>query len=121
MKPVFHFIPAGGGTKAFFNNFFQFFFIRNTLDTRPIGNVFKDTLRERRRLLEYHAYAVPQGQGIDFLENILAFKEDLARNAASFYPVVHAVQRLEKCRFAAAGGPDKRCDFILIYFHRNIF
>ena len=90
------------------------------MDTRPIGDVFKDALRERRRLLEYHAYAVPQGQGIDFLENILAFKEDLARNAAAFYPVVHAVQRLEERRFSAARRPDEGRNFVFIYLHGNI-
>ena len=91
------------------------------MDTRTVSDIFINALRERRRLLEDHTDAIAQGQGVDFLEDILAFKADIARDPAAFDPVVHTVQCLEECRFAAARRADESRDFILLNLHVDVF
>ena len=121
LEAVLHFIPAGRLTKALFDDGVELRLILDALDARTVSDIFIDALRERRRLLEDHADTVAQGQGVDFLEDILAFKADIARDPAAFDPVIHTVQGLEERRFAAARRTDESRDFILLDFHVDVF
>ena len=76
-----------------------------------VGDVVVDAHGEGIRLLENHADLPPQLVDVDLRgEDILPIVLDLALDAHARHEIVHAVERLEERRFAAAGGADEGRD-----------
>ena len=78
---------------------------------RAVGNVVVDAHGEGVGLLEHHADALAQQVHVHAAVNVLAVQRDAALDAAVGDEVVHAVERFQQRRFAAAGRPDERGDF----------
>ena len=82
-------------------------------DPRPECDVVVDRLRERVRLLEDHADPAADLDRIDVTAvHIDAVVEHLAFDADPGDQVVHAVDRPQERRLAAAGWPDERGDLL---------
>ena len=89
---------------------------------RAVGDVVVNAHGEGIRLLEHHAHAAPQlvyirAGRVDILILVLY----LARYLNAGHEVVHAVERFQKRRFAAAGGPDERRYALFGDLHIYIF
>ena len=88
---------------------------------RTVGDVIVHAHGEGVRLLEHHAHALAQGVDVDFAVQVDPVDEDLARDLAVRDEVVHAVERLQKGRFAAARGPDEGSDLLFADLHIDVF
>ena len=77
---MFHFVPECSSLQGFFYPVADKLSVFYTVDPQTVGHVFENRLRERRRLLEDHTDAIAQGQGVDFFEDIFAFKADIPSN-----------------------------------------
>ena len=85
-----------------------------------VGNVVVDAHGEGIWLLEDHADLAPQLVHVHgWCEDILSIIFDLAFNAHARDQIVHAVERLEKRRFSAAGGANEGCDALFRDVHRH--
>ena len=58
---------------------------------------------------------------IYYFKNILSIQKDFAVNPASFYQIIHTVDRLEKCGFTTTTRSDKRGDLIWLDLKVNVF
>lgn len=113
METVFQFVPDCCLAKALFNDFIKIGFLGDAFESRTVSNVVINALRERVRLLEYHAYMTAENDRIDFGVCIDAGEKDIPFYAAARNEVVHAVQRAQECGFAAAGWSDESGNLIL--------
>ena len=78
-----------------------------------VGDVVVNGHRERIRALEDHAHALAQVDEVDVLVvDIPIVKRDLAVNLHAVDEVVHAVERAQERRLAAARRPDERDNLV---------
>ena len=84
------------------------------MSSRSVRNVIVNTHRERIRLLEYHADTAAQQIDVTVLIDIPTIEHDVARDTAVFHQIVHAVERTQQRRLAAAGRSDECGDLILL-------
>ena len=78
------------------------------------GDVVVDRHRERRRLLEHHADLGADQADIEAaVEDVVAVEQDLALGALLRIELVHAVERAQQRRLAAARWADKGGDLAL--------
>ena len=124
IQSVFKLVPDGSLTQTALYNLVQLALFRHAMDTRAIGNVVINAFRKGVRLLEDHAYAMTQADGVNLRKNILAVQRNAAFNANALLQVVHSVQCFQKGGFAAAGRTDKCGNFLFldikIYFFQRL-
>ena len=90
-------------TKTMINNY-----TKNNLLPPPVKKKYS---REHLLLLVF----------IYYFKNILSIQKDFAVNPASFYQIIHTVDRLEKCGFTTTTRSDKRGDLIWLDLKVNVF
>ena len=93
------------------------------VEVEPGGDVVVDRhRRERVRLLEDHP---DQAADLDRVDpgavDVLAVEGDLALDAGPRGQLVHAVERAQEGRLAAAGGADQRRHLVRLDRHRHVF
>ena len=110
---VFHFIPKGGLTEAFFHDLVELTAVVTTGDAEGEDDVFVDGLGEGIVLLEDHADAFAEGNDFDFgIVEAGAVETDIATMADAVDEIVHAIEVAQEGGFAAAGGTDEGGDVI---------
>ena len=88
---------------------------------RAVCDVVIDAHRERIRLLKDHADPTAQHADIHVLRvDILAVQPNVAGDLAVLDQIVHSVQALEECRFAAARRSDERRNLVSRHIELNI-
>ena len=107
-------LPDSGTLERGFNNLVKLHTALDAVRARTIGDVIINRHRERIRLLEYHADTAAQQIDVTVLVDILTIEHDVARDTAVFHQIVHAVERTQQRRLAAAGRPDECGDLILL-------
>ena len=124
IQSVFKLVPNGSLTQTALYNLVQLALFRHAMDTRTVSNIVINAFREGVRLLEDHANAVTQADGVNLRKNILAIQRDAAFNAHALFQIVHSVQCFQKGGFAAAGRADERGNFLFlnikIYFFQRL-
>ena len=81
IQPILQLIPDSCLTQTALHNLVQLALLRHAMDTRSISNIIINAFGERIRLLEHHAHAVTQADGINIRKDILAIQSDFALNA----------------------------------------
>ena len=89
--------------------------------SRSVSNIIINTHREWIWFLEYHSDSFSQDIYVHSFKNILSVQKDFAVNPASFYQIIHTVDRLEKCGFTTTTRSDKRGDLIWLDLKVNVF
>jgi hypothetical protein len=114
VKAVFDFVPEGGGAQAFLDNLAGLAGGFGALEGEAVGDVVGDGAGEGVGLLEDHADAAAEGDGVDVRAvDILVIEEDATlADAGAGDAVVHAVEAAEEGGFAAAGGADESGDLV---------
>ncbi|MOA01928.1 hypothetical protein D3C78_1213550 [compost metagenome] len=109
-QAILHFVPETRLLQAVLDDLVHIRLVAGkAVDTRAIGDVLVDRLREGVRLLEHHADAGAQFHDVDrLIVDIVGIERDLAGDPATVDRVVHTVQGAQEGGFTAAGRADKR-------------
>ena len=103
VQAVLHLFEDGGAAEAFLHLVGDERFVALAVDAQAVGHVFKNRLRERRRLLEDHAHAAAQVHHIEIGGvDVLLVQRDQAFGAGAGDKVVHAVEAAEERALAAS-------------------
>ena len=91
------------------------------MNARAVGDVFKDRFGEGIGFLKYHADTGAELHHVHFRRvDVLAVKRDIPFDLRPGDRVVHAIERAEEGRFAAAGRANQRGDIVLPEGERNV-
>ena len=105
VQAVFKLVPHGGGFKRTFDYLVKLAAIAYSERFRSVAHVFVHAHREGIGLLEHHAHAFTKRvQVCAFVVNIRVANHEFTLYPATVHKVVHAVEALQKGRFAAAAG-----------------
>ena len=112
VQAVARFIPDGGAAQRGLDDLIELHAAADAVGARTVGDVVVDGHRERIGLLEHHTDATAQQIDVAAAVDVLAVEADVARDAAAFNEVVHAVERAQQGGLAAAGRADERGDLV---------
>ena len=122
LRAVFDLVPHGGAAQRLFDDGVE---VRPLLDTEgagAVGDVVIHAHRKRVGALEHHAHVLAEACEIDAaLVDVGIADLDLARYFTAVDKVVHAVERFQERRLAAARGPDERRELLLRELHIDVF
>ena len=107
LQAILELVPNGGLTQGLLHDAVEFLAVADAMGARAKGHVVVDAHGEGVGLLEHHAHAAAQLGGGHAVIGIVVVERDLALDAAALNEVVHAVERLEQGRLAAARRADE--------------
>ncbi len=111
IQAVLDLVPQRGALQATLGDLLQPRTVSQARHTGAERHVFEDRLGKRIGFLKHHAHAPAQVNEVDVgREDLLVVEQHVPRMMGSFDQVVHAVERPQKRRFAAARRPDQGHD-----------
>ena len=102
VQTILDFFPQCGSAQTFFDFFSKNRATADACDAQTVGDVFKDGLRKRRRLLKDHTHALAQLHHIVIrCVDVFTVQKNLSLKRGVADELVHARERTQEGRFAA--------------------
>ena len=121
IEAVLDFFPKRGTAQTFFDLFGQNRTAADARNAQSVGDVFKDGLWKRRGLLKDHAHSLAQLHHIVVGSvDVFSVQKNLSFERGVTDEFVHARERAQEGRLAAARRTDQCGDFVIAEFQVDI-